>query len=354
MSNRRKLLIVLLQIALWGAFISLPYFMVPHQSEFNTVEEFLKRFSPQPDLPLNIMLSSLPFNILLISFFYIHHYLIFDKFIVTRRFVAYTVIVISAFILIFTVSTYFKKCSFANVPGVDHPLAFRDYIKSVTWFMLVLLASLGLKLLSQWQQAEERAKEIENEQLRTELSFLHAQINPHFLFNSLNTIYGLALKKSETAPQAVIKLSQMLRYVIDEASREKVSLEQEINNLENYIELQKLRSTSTLKVSFKVNGDISTASIAPLLLLPFVENAFKYGLSNHEDSPIDIVMSIEDKYLFTFTVKNKKFERTERHSTGIGIPNVQRRLALLYPGRHKLDISDIDKIYTIKLSIQLS
>ena len=219
---------------------------------------------------------------------------------------------------------------------------------------MVFLISLGLKLLGQWRLAEERAKEIENEQLRTELSFLHAQINPHFLFNSLNTIYSLSLKKSDAAPNAIIKLSQLLRYVVDEASRESVPLSQEINYLNNYLELQKLRSAGNVIVRFTTTGTVETASIAPLLLLPFVENAFKYGISASQDSIVEISLGVEAGIIH-FNIKNLKFTsedfETEKYSTGIGIPNVRRRLDLLYPGQYTLKIDDTNNFYQVQLTI---
>ncbi|MDB5282303.1 MAG: two-component system sensor protein no kinase domain [Bacteroidota bacterium] len=353
MAKNRKLFLVLLQLALWAAFVALPYFMVPRQDEQNTIEQFLKHYAPQPDMAENIFLGSLGFNFCLILFFYIHHYLLFDRLVVKKKYSLYLGVIVASFIAIFLLSYFYRWHFFGDVPAIMRPISFREWVKALTWYLLVLLISLGLKFLGQWQKAEERAQEIENDQLRTELAFLHAQINPHFLFNSLNTIYGLSLQKSDTAPLAVLKLSQLLRYVIDEARRARVPLEQEVTYLNNYIEMQKLRSTSTLQINFKVEGDIASTSIAPLLLLPFVENAFKYGISNHENSFIDIYLSRVDREI-TFTVKNKKYIETEKHSTGIGIPNVQRRLELLYPGTHTLEINDTPDSYNIKLKIPVT
>jgi LytS/YehU family sensor histidine kinase len=141
--------------------------------------------------------------------------------------------------------------------------------------------------------------------------------------------------------------------VIDDANRESVALEQEINYLNNYIDLQKLRSTASLVVNFNVTGNISSTQIAPLLLLPFVENAFKYGISNQEPSPIDITLERTASSL-TFSVQNKKFEQGEKDSTGIGINNVKRRLELLYHDKHVLEIEDKTDSYFIKLTIQFT
>ncbi len=350
-TERRKIFLVVLQAALWVAFILLPYFMVPHYGEEGSIDNFIRHASPPADMAMNMFLSSLGFNICLIIFFYLHQYILFDRFVVKERYLAYVVTLVVCFLIIFYASRLFKHVVFEQMPFMLHHANFRDFVRAITWYLLVIFISFGIKLLAQLRQTEQRAREIENAQLRTELSFLHAQINPHFLFNSLNTIYSLALKKSDVAPTAVLKLSHLLRYVIDDANRESVPLEQEVNYLNNYIELQKLRSTSSLTVNFNVVGNIASTQIAPLLLLPFVENAFKYGISNHEPSPIDILLERTPSGL-VFTVSNRKFEQGETDSTGIGINNVKRRLALLYHDKHELEIQDKPDTYFIKLIIQ--
>ena len=344
---------IFLQTALWVAFISLPYFMVPHGSEEGNIDSFIRHATPPADMAMNMFLSSLAFNIGLIFFFYFHHYFLFDRFVSGRKYLSYLLILVACFVLLFYASHLFKRVVFESLPFMLHHVNFREFVRAITWYLLVIFISFVVKLLMQLRQAEDRAREIENAQLRTELSFLHAQINPHFLFNSLNTIYSLTLKKSDSAPTAVLKLSHLLRYVIDDANREHVPLEQEVNYLNNYIELQKLRSTSSLAVDFKVVGNISSTQIAPLLLLPFVENAFKYGISNHEPSPIDIALERTQSTL-VFSVNNRKFEQSEKDSTGIGINNVKRRLELLYPGKHELQIQDKNDFYFIKLIIQFT
>lgn len=329
--------------------------MVPRPNEQQNPDALSHHFVPQPDMAENIFYSSLAFNICLILFFYLHQYIIFDKLVVKRRYGIYLSLITGIFFLLFFISYLYKTLLFPSVHY--HPLfSFREVVRALTWYLLVLMIGMGFKLLGQWRLAEERAREIENDQLRTELSFLHAQINPHFLFNSLNTIYSLALQKSDAAPGAVIKLSQLLRYVVDEASHDRVALSREVDYLNNYIELQKLRSTSTLVIQFKITGDIQSTQIAPLLLLPFVENAFKYGISNHEDSPIDIVLSADARQVI-FSVKNRNFDTDgyehDRNSTGTGINNVRRRLELLYSNKHKLEIDNSQSLYFVKLTIQL-
>jgi two-component system, LytTR family, sensor kinase len=227
---------------------------------------------------------------------------------------------------------------------------------SLAIFLLVFAISTGVKVVGQWFQSEKRNKEIENEKLSTELSFLKSQINPHFLFNTLNNIYSLASAQSEKTAEAVMKLSSIMRYVLTEVKNDCVPLEKEILFITHYIELQKLRLTDKSNIDFKVIGDTAAKQISPLLFLPFVENAFKYGISTREVSPIIILLEIKNTDLY-FTVKNNKYTSTLLKSTdantGIGIQNARRRLDLLYKNRYTLNISDTAATYTVNLNICL-
>lgn len=351
--SRRKILFILLQIGIWTAFLALPYFMFLSPPKQDAIRDMLRNHPEMTfDWAASAFWASLPFNICLIIFFYLHHYFIFDRLILRQKFLQYSIIVTASFVVILGITYYIKELFFQYLPEFQRDFSLRDFIRYITWYMLVMLISLGIKLLLQWLGAEKRAGDIKTEQLRTELAMLHAQINPHFLFNSLNTVYSLALKKSDVAPQAVLKLSQLLRYVIEDADHDKVRLEQEVSYLNDYIELQKLRTTTNTTINFEIKGDISSTTIAPLLFLPFVENAFKYGISNKEQSAIDIVLHRHDDKL-TFMVTNRKFYNLNNSSTGIGINNVKRRLNLLYPNTHRLTINDTDAVYSVNLIIQL-
>ena len=346
---------ILLQILLWSVFLVLPYFMIPHNSPELNRQLMLARES-QPHWIAYMFLTSVSLNILMVIFFYVHNHFFFDRFILkgnTLSYIVYALIITTSFTIIFGIYCIIRTETLRELSLFERPIEIRDVVRSAMWFFLVLFAGIGVKLTDLWRQAERRARDIENEQLRTELSFLHMQINPHFLFNSLNTIYGMSLKKSDNAPKAVLKLSKLLRYMIEETGHNTVPLEQEVTYLNNYIDLQKMRSGPSLTVTFDVQGDINTANIAPMLLLPFVENAFKYGLNNSMESPIQIELTVNREWI-VFSVINRKFENMERHSSGIGIPNVQRRLELLYPEKHELNIQDRGDTYYVKLKISLT
>jgi two-component system, LytTR family, sensor kinase len=220
-------------------------------------------------------------------------------------------------------------------------------------FLMVFVFSTGIRVINQWLRSEQRNKEIANEKLKAELSFLKAQINPHFLFNTLNNIYALATAQSEQTAAAIMKLSSIMRYVLTEARNDLVPLEKEILFTSHYIELQKMRLTDKTIVDFSVRGEPLGHQIAPLLLLPFVENAFKYGISTRERSPINILLEIQKDFLH-FKICNQKHLNTlfrVSDNTGIGISNTKRRLDLFYEDRYTLEIDDKANEFSVHLKI---
>ena len=192
---------------------------------------------------------------------------------------------------------------------------------------------------------------VEKEKMKSELAFLKAQINPHFLFNTLNSIYALALKKDDKTPDAVIQLSELMRYVITNANEQVIDLNKEINYINNFVSLQKTRLGQTVMVDYKVSGNTFGKAITPLILISFIENAFKHGVNPDQTSVICIYIDIFDEEL-TLLVSNKK-TFSVKSETGIGLQNTIERLALLYPERHQLKIEDTTDKYTVNLSIKV-
>ena len=214
-------------------------------------------------------------------------------------------------------------------------------------FLLVFSLSLFLRI-------NQRLAHIQSEKLKTEVSYLRAQINPHFLFNTLNSLYALTLEKSDAAPEAVLKLSSMMRYVVTESGRDRVALDNEINYIKNYISLQRLRMDGGTPFTFIITGDGSGKYISPLLLIPFIENAFKYGLNPEEDTAINIHIDINDTGL-ALNVKNNKVtvDAPAGEQSGHGIENTRQRLEYLYPDKHKLTIFDTEQHFEVQLSLTL-
>jgi two-component system LytT family sensor kinase len=303
----------------------------------------------------------------IIVFYYLNTYIFIPRLLARKKVVVYTLIILGLLILFGSFPRLYHFLTDDNPtwilnPASRHAARPRNFNPpllspgSITLFLLVFIFSTGVKAISQWFQTEQRNKEIENEKVFAELSFLKAQINPHFLFNTLNNIYSLAADRSEKTAAAVLKLSNIMRYVLTEAKNDLVTLEKEIRFTTHFIELQKMRLTDRTTVDFKVTGEPALKQITPLLFLPFVENAFKYGVSTRDFSVVAIWLEIGDETLHLM-VKNDKHNGHHARpveNTGIGIHNSRRRLDLLYPGRHTLDIADEPSTYTVHLNIRLT
>jgi LytS/YehU family sensor histidine kinase/uncharacterized membrane protein YwzB len=248
--------------------------------------------------------------------------------------------------------TGFRRLKSPTFLFIPLPFLFRTTLS----FSLVILASSLLALIKEHAIHKEEKHQIALEKTAAELAVLKLQISPHFLFNTLNNIRWLARQKSDRTEDSVVKLSQLLRYMIYQAKYDKVSLEQEINYLQNYIELQKMRLTEKSEVIFIYKGDIKRWNIEPLLFIPFIENAFKYGLHSENESRIEIRLKIEGDKLNLY-VKNPVFANNflaNVEDSGIGIQNVEKRLMLHYPGRHELNIMNIGGYFSIDLTIMLN
>lgn len=201
-----------------------------------------------------------------------------------------------------------------------------------------------------------KIQEIENEKTISELKALKSQINPHFLFNSLNSIYSLARKKSESVPEKIVQLSDLMRHIIYESDSDFIPLEKEVEMIKNYIELQNLRTGEKDKIILEVIGEIGNKKIAPLLFLPFVENSFKHGLKGGAENVfVDIRIEVSGKVL-NFEIENSKGKTVEIINSkykGIGVENVKKRLDLIYENSHLLQITDREETFKVLLQLQL-
>jgi LytS/YehU family sensor histidine kinase len=192
------------------------------------------------------------------------------------------------------------------------------------------------------------------EKLQTELQLLKAQINPHFLFNALNNIYSLTYMKSEHAPESVLKLSEMLRYVLEDCTMEKVPIKNEVDYMQNLIGFYKMKSPGKRKIKFTSHIENMDIRIAPMLFIPFIENSFKYSrIEEDKNGYINIDLN-ETAGKVLFTIENSIFSaRKIMNGSGKGIMNVQQRLNIIYPGKHKLTIDEREGNYTVKLEIDV-
>jgi LytS/YehU family sensor histidine kinase len=225
---------------------------------------------------------------------------------------------------------------------------------SVRLTVIFTIYSVLVRLAIDWYGSQKLKAELITRNQASELALLRSQVNPHFLFNTLNNIYSLVYKKSDDAPEAVMKLSSIMRYMLYDATTDKVLLEKEIEYLKSFIELQKLRLRQQDFVEIAIHGNPNGRTIAPMLLIPFVENAFKHSSKNSPHPGIRINLFIEVEKI-QFIVANhirKSPETAVDPSGGIGMHNIQRRLDLLYPGKHSLLITEDQDIFTVKLVIE--
>lgn len=230
-----------------------------------------------------------------------------------------------------------------------------DFLEIGTFMVIYILITTLLKLSQSWfelQEVNKRITRIEKENIKSELNALKAQINPHFLFNSLNVIYSQAIKKSNKTPNAIIQLSDILRYVIYDSTKDKVSIETEIKLIEDYIELQKFRIDTTSHIKFEHKVQNENCKITPMLLLPLVENSFKHGIKGELDHTFVNIKLEANINNILFEIENNKGigETVESDgNSGIGIANIRQRLTLLYPNKHKFEIEETTTIFKVNM-----
>ncbi len=260
-------------------------------------------------------------------------------------------------LIVFYALIYILNHKSAIDPSVLHP-----ELQVVTLYFIVFFA-IAVKQVKRSFLVQQEKNELEKAQLNTklklkeaELKLLKAQIHPHFLFNTLNNLYGLTLEKSDEAPGLVLRLSDILDYILYRCNEKSVALDDELTNLKNYIEIEKIRYSQKLKMSVDFPGETGNLRIAPLIILPFVENAFKHGVSNYPGTAfVTTKVSLLDSTL-NFKIENSRNPvktQNESISNGIGLKNARKRLDLLYPNKYILKIDDKEETYSVHLTIEL-
>ncbi len=370
MKKNKKVLQVIIHIAVWSCFFLLPYIFRPQGRD-------------TPPMSNRFLALFITHSITLIGFYYLNTLVLIPKLLLKKRWLWYFLSVaacLTFFIYIpreianlfvapedmqgkfeamqlqrkkFLSDTLnaIKKHSYK---GGRRSSKFSFFPGSYALFFLVFTVSSCITVTQEWLKSEEVKKEVETEKLNTELSFLKSQINPHFFFNTLNNIYSLAVIGSEKTAPAIMKLSAIMRYILTDTNSDTVPLENEVNFIKNFIDLQLVRLTDKVTVNFNTEGVISSQQIAPLLFIPFVENAFKYGVSTKENSVITILITATENTVLLKTSNTiVKADNGILDTTGIGINNVKRRLDLLYAGKHNLVISNNGNNFFITLDITI-
>jgi LytS/YehU family sensor histidine kinase len=238
---------------------------------------------------------------------------------------------------------------------VDPFFYFPKIIKAFVGIYPVVFTALTIKLLKFWYANQQAQQILTKEKLEAELKFLKTQIHPHFLFNTLNNLYALTLKKSEKAPEMVLKLSELINYMLYECTADEVPLSKEVKFIQSYIAIEKMRYGDKLEVDVRVTGDTASRVVAPMIILPFVENSFKHGASEELQQGWVTVQIEATPETILIKVENSKAHGENNHNgTGIGVQNVKRRLSLLYPDRHELKILDGKETFLVILTIHQS
>jgi two-component system LytT family sensor kinase len=387
------IVIILIHTLAWCLFFILPLIFLPI------------RFSNSRLLYAEFLSKLLP-----IGFFYLNYYFLLPRFFERRKFLAYFGIIIGCIIIISAQEVILRQ----NMPGrsvrffsgavrvrdfpdrtpagnffvINSTDSFRSHIlppdsfraampvsgtminedilfgiprgiflvsinRSISICLVLLLIGGFIRLGYSFLRNQNEKKALENAHLNAEVNFLKSQINPHFLFNTLNSIYSQAHNKSEHTEYSILKLSELLRYMLYESGELKVPLERDIMYLNNYIDLQRMRLSRKVNIHYNVEGQLEENTIAPLLLITFIENAFKHGISYTRASVINIDIKIFEKTL-TLLVSNPVTETNSFTNGGVGLKNVARRLELLYAGNYLLDIVNNDHVHIVNLKINLT
>jgi sensor histidine kinase YesM len=290
------------------------------------------------------------------AFTYFLLYFLLPKFLLPGRY--------SAFILWLLISSLVAGVAQRYVAfNFDYPYYYPEALKDPFFYIPkigkmivgiypVAFFAAAIKLLKYWYANREAQQVLTQEKLQAELKFLKTQIHPHFLFNTLNNLYALTLKRSEKAPEMVLKLSELINYMLYECASDTVPLSKEIKFIRNYLDIEKMRHGDMLDLDFRVSGNVQEILIAPLILLPFVENSFKHGVQDTlQDSWVKITIDAQPHTIIIKVENSKGAENGIPKNEGIGIQNVKRRLDLLYPKAHELKIINGDETFLVVLSL---
>jgi two-component system LytT family sensor kinase len=322
-----------INIIFW-VLLTLPAFLFKYNAPSNTFSEYF-------------IYRALINNIILAIIFYANAYYFFPSILKTKGILLYLLVIAVSLLLVWFISKYVDQQLFPIKRKWGKPF-FANFIS----YIFIIGTSCSYRILIDNFKSRRLNKDRETENLKTELSFLRSQISPHFMFNVLNNLVSLARKKSDKMEPALIQLSNLLRYMLYEGNQGKISLTQELKYLNGYIDLQKLRFGDDVIIIFTAEGNLENFDLEPMLLIPFVENAFKHGMGTLENPMIKIKLTAVNKTL-NFLVENDIAEigESKDDNSGIGLNNVKRRLDLLYKNHYDLAISNEDGKYIVNLKL---
>lgn len=338
--------IAILHLSFWCTYLSLFLYQ-------------MSQFWQERDTGWQLILAFTAINVgctALIS--YLNYFWLLPRLLANKKVLPFLLTFLAFFALIITMRVNLERYlvdDFSHRVNFIYSSRFVIHISAVTLFIVIFVAML--RFAQDWFALQARNKTIENERLSAELNFLKAQINPHFLFNTLNNLYYLAFTQSPNTTEVIEKLSQMMRYMIYDSNHNRVLLQKEIDYMHNYISLERLRLNNHIPVNFQLEGNPDGVFIAPLIFITFLENAFKHGVSNNNAAAwVNIHIQIQGTAC-TYTVENSKLPQkstTSLEKSGIGLLNVQRRLELSYPQQYELLVEEDDDRYYVQLKLNLN
>lgn len=299
-----------------------------------------------------------------IIFTYSLLYILIPRYLLSKKYALFTLYILVAIVLAVIAQRFMINIISYNFIYSDlhSPQSLFDIGRNLNIIARIYSAAIpaaALKATAEWYQYNQLIQEVKNEKLNAELKYLKSQLNPHFFFNTLNNLYGLILQKSEDASKVVLMLSELMSFMLYGTDKRSIPVSREVSHIKNYMALEQIRFGDRFNFSLNVYGDIEQYEIAPLLLLPFVENSIKHGIHDEIDQAwINMDLTIENGKLI-FKIDNSvpdnqstNDEYTKRNS-GIGLDNVKRRLELLYPDAHQLKILDQENVFFVSLKLNL-
>jgi len=291
------------------------------------------------------------------------NYLLFVPLLLLKRKLALYILVSFLFLFVYNYFTealvfdfldYRQGLPFREPPDGPKPMIDMRYVVPVAFSLTVYLLGGIYALIIDFYKRERKSRAMEHEKTDMRLQYLRNQLNPHFLFNSLNSIYSLVRRKSDDAPEAVITLSELMRYMLYEANDKEVPLEKELDYIQNYISLQRLRIKNSEDVKINIHGNSKGLKIYPLILITFIENAFKYGTDYKGKTFIDIKITIIENQLHFYVKNNVGIHKEDKENSGIGLENIKNQLQYLYEEHHSLTIDSNQDYYEVNLTLNLN
>tara|TARA_B100000809_G_scaffold138551_1_gene136175 strand:+ start:50760 stop:51818 length:1059 start_codon:yes stop_codon:yes gene_type:complete len=327
----------------WGSYFTLNF--IRWGSYFNDYWYSLK--SNLVEFPLHIVLV------------YFTIYFLVPKFILIKRYAFFFILFTCALSFHYILRTGFNyllvsKNIWPEAEGVHNAYQFNHILEVTLGEVYVVAFVATIKLTVEWIYQNQKIENLKKLQLKTELDFLKSQIQPHFFFNTLNNLYALTLEKSDIAPSVVLKLSDIMQYVLYEVKEPLIQLSTEIKYIQNYLDVEEMRHGTNVKMKLSIKGDITGILLPPLLFLPFIENCFKHGIKSNDHLKVKIGFKIVENKRLIFTTENNFVDTSSETKQGIGNINVERRLELLYKKSFDLTSKVSEDNYKVKMSLPIN